>query len=309
LDAPTRADALIREGVELRREGRENEALERFRSAHAIHPSPRALGQMGLAAKSSRLYVDAERYLQQALAAAADPWIVQNQPALEQALEIVGRQLASLAVTCNVAGAELLVNGATVATLPLERPVRVLAGAARVEVRAAGHVAATREAALEAGSTVELALELAPAAPSEPATAPPPVVPERSTPLVPRPEPDAPVSRRPWIIAAAAVGVVGVGAGASLGIVTLNKKAERDELCPPTVQTEFCPSERGVELDGEARTTALWSTVGFAAGIAGLGAAAVLFWLEPDGKLAAPTGRVTAGVTPRGGFVAANVAF
>ena len=306
--AQGRADALLREGVELRKEGRESEALERFRQAYAIQPSARALGQMGLAAKSIRLYVEAERYLEDALAAAGEPWVVQNRAALEQALEIVARQLASLTVRSNVGGAELVVNGAVVATLPLERPVRVLAGAAHVQVRAPGHAPSESDATLPAGSTTVLSFELVPLAPA-PAPAPrSTAAPVRSAPRSerPAPEPEPRPSLRPWIYAAAGVGVVGIGVGTVFGVMTLTKKSERDELCGPEPK---CTSDEGVELDREARTAALWSNVSFGAGLVGLGAAAVLLLVEPSSKATAPAPKLAAGVTPAGGFVACSFRF
>src|SRR5262245_2686652 len=101
------ADELIAAGVEKRKEGHEAEALELFHKAYELYPTPRALGQLGLAAKSIRRYVEAERYLEEALAAKEDPWIERNREALELALQVVSKQLASLMVKSNVAGADL----------------------------------------------------------------------------------------------------------------------------------------------------------------------------------------------------------
>jgi hypothetical protein len=269
-----RADELIKEGVELRKEGRESDAFERFRAAHELFPSARASGQMGLAAKSLRRYVEAEAYLEAALAAADDPWVIENQATLELARQLVANQLASLLVRSNVAG-ELLVNGAAAATLPLAAPLRVIAGAAVVQLRAPGYVPAETEVTLPAGAVTELRLDLSPVAA---APAPPPS--PRPAPIIPPPppQPEAP-AWRPWSYAAAGlVGAAGLGLGIGFGVLTIDKRNERDTICPdPT-----CTTEEGVDLDDEARTAATLSTVSFVAAGTGLAALLVLLLTEPS---------------------------
>jgi len=43
------ADAAIRRGVDLRRQGQDDQALQEFKKAYELSPSPRALAQIGLA--------------------------------------------------------------------------------------------------------------------------------------------------------------------------------------------------------------------------------------------------------------------
>ena len=274
-DASAQADALIEAGVALRRDGKEREALARFQEAYKLSPSPRALGQMGLAAKSLRLYVESERYLEGALASSEDDWVQKNRAALEAARDVVAKQLGSLAVSSNVAGATLVINGAPSGTLPLPSPLRVVAGSLRVEVKAEGYAPSERVEMVPAEKLTEVHFDLKPK-PAEAApvvTTPPP--PAKSEPA-PRDVP-APASHRPWAYAAGAVGIVGLAAGTYFGIQTLNKKSDRDAVCPDNP----CPTQEGVSLDGEARDAALLSTIGFGVGIAGLGAATVLWITEP----------------------------
>jgi hypothetical protein len=296
-DVRARADAMIDAGVELRKEGREHEALERFRAAHALSPSPRALGQMGLAAKSIRLYVEAEGYLLRALAVPDDPWVQKNREALELAREVTGKQLASLIVLSNVAGAELFVNGKPAGRLPLETPVRTLAGAARVELRAHGHAPVSTEATLPSGQTATLQLHLAALLPPRPAIAP--------LPLQAAPAVQARPSRLPWIVVSAGVGAIGVGVGTYFGVRTLSLKNERDEVCPPNDQAT-CPTRRGTTLDGQARDAALGSTVAFTLGAVGLATAGVLLLLEPRADRRA---RASLSLDPRGGLAGASLRY
>src|SRR5262249_54024680 len=59
LRADSAADALVAEGVELRRTHRDEEAYERFRRALAIADSPRTHAQLGFAAQALGRWVEA----------------------------------------------------------------------------------------------------------------------------------------------------------------------------------------------------------------------------------------------------------
>jgi hypothetical protein len=271
------ADGLIREGVALRKEGREAEALELFRRGYALEPTPRARGQMGLAAKSLRRYVEAEEWLVEALAAGDDAWVEESREALELALAIVQKQLASLVVLSNVEGAKLSVNGALVGTLPLERPVRLHAGAARLVASAPKYVSRSLEATLPAGELTELRLDLVKAPLPVPQTKP------RRIPL-PLPETTPPEQSvwRLWLYGTGgAVAAVGIGLGTYFGVRTIMARDERDEVCPDPV----CSSDEGVDLDAEARTAATLSTISFVAGASGI-AAALVTWATAPGDAA-----------------------
>jgi hypothetical protein len=69
------ADALVARGLELRREGKAAEALELFERAYSLSPSPRTVGQMGLAEASLQRWLDAEKHLNTSLGVADDPWV------------------------------------------------------------------------------------------------------------------------------------------------------------------------------------------------------------------------------------------
>jgi hypothetical protein len=279
VDSQARAEELIRRGVELRKQRREREALQSFREAHGIQPSPRVVAHMGLSAKSLRLYVEAERHLEAALAS-ADPWVQQNRQTLELARDMVASHLASVVILGNVDGAELFVNGAIVGKLPLSRPLRVEAGTARIELRATGYEVAAAEQTLPGGRITEVRLALRPLARAPLA----PVSRSRSA-QVPADAANEGPALAPWIVAASGVAVVGLGMGAYFGARALSLKGERDETCPTPSGREAaasvgCSSQAGVELDDDARVAASVSTVGFVIGGVGLAAAGVLLGIE-----------------------------
>src|SRR5450432_1593332 len=118
------ADALIARGLELRRQGQSAEALEMFRRAHALEPTPRTLGQMGLVETSLQHWIDADTHLRGSLEAPNDPWVKKTRALLDKALEVAGLHVGDLAIS-GPAGANVFVGGGSVKTLPLPAPVRV----------------------------------------------------------------------------------------------------------------------------------------------------------------------------------------
>jgi PEGA domain len=139
------ADALVRKGIELRRAGDDQKALEVFRRAADIERTPRVLAQLGLAEQAVGQWVSAESDLKAALEAKKDRWIEKNRGALNDALHIVGDHLGSIEVWGSPDGAEVLVDGAMVGTLPASGLVRVPVGKVSLLVRHPGYAEATRE--------------------------------------------------------------------------------------------------------------------------------------------------------------------
>jgi hypothetical protein len=160
--APTQAEALIAEGVALRTQQRDAEALTRFEEANRLAPSARALAQIALAEQALNRWVMAERHMREALAATTDPWIVRNTGPLRSALTVIDSHLGRLEVRTNVAGAELWVSAVREGTLPLAAPLRVVVGAVPIELRALGYQTATRTVTITPGQLVSETITLAP---------------------------------------------------------------------------------------------------------------------------------------------------
>jgi PEGA domain len=155
-------ESLTKEGIELRRAGRDSEALAVFQRALAADGSPRTRAQVGLAEQALGFWVEAERDLSAALEAGKDAWFQQHQTALHRALEVIRAHLATLEVVANVSGAELWINGSRAGVLPLASPLRVVAGTMTVEVRAPGFETQTRSVEVAAQAQGRQVIELAP---------------------------------------------------------------------------------------------------------------------------------------------------
>ncbi len=150
------ADAAISKGIELRRQGKDEEALAQFQRAFKLAPTPRAKAQMGLAEQAIGRWADAERDLEEAMSHASDPWIIKQKGVLSEAMTVIRRHLGSLIVKGEPVGAVVELDGEPVGALPM--PERhVTAGEVVVTVRARGHLTLSRKITVTPG---ELAAEV-----------------------------------------------------------------------------------------------------------------------------------------------------
>jgi tetratricopeptide (TPR) repeat protein len=165
-------DALLQHGVQLRREGKDREALAEFQRAAAIERTPRAVAQIGMAELALGLWLAADEHIREALTHPNDAWIRKNRAALDQTLALADPHIGTLEIWGTPAGAEVLVNGKRAGTLPLENPIRLVAGSAAVTVRADGYEPVTRTLQVSSQSLARENVELASAVkmPSQPQT-------------------------------------------------------------------------------------------------------------------------------------------
>jgi tetratricopeptide (TPR) repeat protein len=160
-------EALVKKGVELRRQGRDRDALAEFQRALAIERQPRIVSQIGLAEQALGDWVSAATHLETALATADDAWIKKNRAILEQALQAVENHLGRVDVWGEPAGAEVLLDGAPVGTLPLAHPVRVTESQITLTVRAQGYTEIVRVLRIPLGDLVREHVALRPLAATE----------------------------------------------------------------------------------------------------------------------------------------------
>jgi tetratricopeptide (TPR) repeat protein len=191
--AATESDDLIKKGVEQRRKGEDDKALELFKRAHDIDQGARSEAQMGFAEQALGIWALAETHLTEALAQANDPWIKKNNAALRKALDTVASHLGTLEVWGSPAGAEVVMGGTTVGVLPQPVRVRVTAGTVQITVHADGFVELARVVEVPPGGKVRERFEL-------PRKRTPALAPARALSLAPEPEPDAARTARPSLV-------------------------------------------------------------------------------------------------------------
>ncbi|XXX80966.1 hypothetical protein WMF30_19610 [Sorangium sp. So ce134] len=111
--------------------------------------------------------------------------------------------------------------------------------------------------------------------------------------------------RRTAMYVAGGVGVAGLVLGGITGALTLGRKSVVEKHCGSGIGSsdETACDEIGMDAADSASATGLVSTIGFGVGLAGLGAAAVLYLTEPkpsEATAGAASRRIRAGVLAAG---------
>ncbi|MGZ3423940.1 MAG: PEGA domain-containing protein, partial [Polyangiales bacterium] len=251
------AESLVQEGLELRKQHKNDEALARFRAAFAVTPTARIRAQIALAEQALGDWVAAESDLAAALEG-DDPWIQKNRATLEEALATIRVHLGWLLIETNVTGARLSVDGRKIGPLPAGAPIRARVGTVVVEVSAQGYMPVTRPVIVMANVTAKEKIELVPLVQPTANTATTTNAP--SGPMAPKPDRTSSVQREVGF-ALGAAGVVALGFGAYFGILTLRNKTARDDQCDGS----GC-SPDGLTYDRNARSAATGATICFLGG-------------------------------------------
>jgi hypothetical protein len=212
----------LREGSQHLRDGEYADALKSFEVAYRLVPSPKIHFNFALSYEGLARYADALESFELFVSQAKDASAANLTQAREEMQELK-KKVAFLSVTCDQAGASIVVDGHPRAKVPQARPLPVDPGLHQLVVELAGKVSA-RSFAAEAGKRIDLVVSLV-----EPSRAPPPSAPPpRETPsYVAQPAPaieteETPLYRRtwPWVVGAAIV------AGAVTTGLLLSRHAE-----------------------------------------------------------------------------------
>jgi hypothetical protein len=275
------AEAHVRRGLELRRSGDDAAALAEFESAQALAPTPRVRAQIGLALQALGRWREAEEVELEVLSEHPDPWVRDHADLLRESLATAQHHLAWVSVDCNVAAAELRVNGAAPLRLPLTTPVRVVAGAVVLQVRADGYESVLRKIDVSEGARTRESVVL---------IASPPALPIGTPTTVLAPGPETAKRTAAWVTLATGSVLLAGGIAASVVSVVYSGMYNDDSRCfvSPLTRDQRCGTERGI-----AQTTRVTAIVTLAGGGLAVGAGAFL--------LATSRG-------PRAGFGARTVA-
>jgi len=297
LAADPAEDELNRQGVEARKRGDDQAALESFRRAYAIHHSPRGAAQMGLAEIALGRWADAATHLEEALATAtSDPWVRKNEQVLRESLDRVLDQFGTLQVIGSPSGAEVVVEGRVVGTVPMNQPSRVRVGDCRFEVRAPGYASVTRAVAIESSVPRRETVELSSVSPSVAlqATALRPIEPQTK---MPPPEEADTASRsghsnlRTAGVIMGAGGLVAIATGVGFGVAARSAGKNNSQL-----GNTFDPN-----ADDSGKTYQTLQYVGLGLGAALLLAGTVTFLLGGDSDHGSANAQVA--ILPQAGGV------
>jgi hypothetical protein len=176
---PAEVEAIVKRGVELRRQGRDADALAEFQKAAKLEDSPRIAAQLALAEQALGLWAEAHGHLAHALERPGDAWIAKNRPILDQSLTTIETHLGRIDVWGSPDGAEVFIDGKGIGKLP-SASAWTLAGRVELRASAPGRIDVQRTVEISPGARAREHVELrtqsprleALATPTEPGTAP-----------------------------------------------------------------------------------------------------------------------------------------
>lgn len=152
-DSLTEVDTLLKNGVQLRREGNHSSALGAFLKAHALSPSGRSLAQIGLARQSLHQWLEAETSLRLALET-LDPWVEKHRRALENTFADIRKHIGSLLVL-GAKDTRVFINEVYMGDLPMKE-LRLDEGYSVVRVEREGYKPWSQTVRVEGGKTTEM---------------------------------------------------------------------------------------------------------------------------------------------------------
>ncbi|MEO5768665.1 MAG: PEGA domain-containing protein [Polyangia bacterium] len=158
--AQDKVEAIVSHGIELRRLGRDSEALVEFQRALKQRKTPRIRAQVAVAEQALGLWAAAEADLLEAMKEGKDEWIVKNRLTLVNALKEIQEHLGSLEVWGSPVGARIVVNEKVVGTLPLVSPVRLSEDTVALRAEADGYFTINRTVRVKLGETAREHVEL-----------------------------------------------------------------------------------------------------------------------------------------------------
>ncbi|HEY0708297.1 MAG TPA: PEGA domain-containing protein [Polyangia bacterium] len=136
---PANVEALIRQGNQLRSQGKDALALPYFKKAYESERNPRTAAQLGLVEAQLGYFTASERHLTEALSTTRHPWVERIRGQLEKTLVNISERIGEIEVAGSPTGAQVVLNNKVVGILPM-RPVRLDEGAVQVVVRSPGYI-------------------------------------------------------------------------------------------------------------------------------------------------------------------------
>lgn len=209
-------EALIRQGNQLRARGDNARAHGYFMRAYEVAHTGRTAAQLGLVELALGHYLEAERYLSEALGT-ADAWVEKNRDALRESRDKARNSLGRVEVHGVVAGTTVEISGRAPVAVPPDGTIWVAPGHTTLRFVLGSRGAVSKEATVSPGASISLDIEVPAAAvaakPAETALAPSPASP---------PVPDLRATATPPETAGHAgqriAGIVTAGAGVALGV-------------------------------------------------------------------------------------------
>jgi hypothetical protein len=232
-NAQKEASALYERAQKAIDDGKKEEAAGLMRAAYFIHPEPEYvcnLGRLelglGHGAKAANALTICIRVLPEA---DFEETVAAAKSLLASAKALAG----TIKITANIPLADVFIGGVQYGKTPLIGPAYIDPGRHRVELRAPGYDAGTRILDVEAGTELDVHIDLKPSTLRAPPTPPPPSA-APSSPSPPRPTP--PKQRKGMqprtavLVAGYGISLVGTAVGATALMAAVAAKSEGKEM-------------------------------------------------------------------------------
>jgi hypothetical protein len=135
------------------------DALAAYNEAYAITKNVALLYNMGRALQALNRFPEALDKLE-AFNAAASAELKERVPRLPKLIAELHQRVSSLTITTNVKGARVVVRNTVVGNAPFDKPLRLTAGPAEIEIDAEGYFPAKKTVELPGGSDISVNLPL-----------------------------------------------------------------------------------------------------------------------------------------------------
>lgn len=154
-------EAILKRGIQLRRDGQDEAALAVFQEAEAQAPnSVRVLLHVATAAQAASKWLLADEYLKKADSHSSDPYYVRYRAEIEEVRSTTAQRVGHFRAVGEPSGAEVILNGQVIGTLPMENSKTVEAGSYVLEVNKPGFYRLRRPIAVPGGVLTRETVEL-----------------------------------------------------------------------------------------------------------------------------------------------------
>jgi hypothetical protein len=162
VDDLARAKELFHKGVRLLEAGQLEQALEAFLKSRDVYPSGKNTANAAVCLEQLGRYDEALEMYEELLAKHLEELDADDRASLGPTIDRLGKKVGSIAVTSNVVGGIMLVDGRPRGRLPLSIPPRVVAGRHIVRVFRDGYATFERSVDVRAGAVIQLDARLEP---------------------------------------------------------------------------------------------------------------------------------------------------
>jgi PEGA domain len=154
-------EALLKRGIQLRKDGKDEEALAVFLDAESQAPkSVRVLLHVATAAQAASKWLMADEYLKKAMSHGDDPYYLKYKDEIEEVRLATAQRVGHFRALGEPDGAEVVLNGQVIGTLPMETPKTLEAGTYIMEVTKPGYFRLRRPISVGGGVLTRESVQL-----------------------------------------------------------------------------------------------------------------------------------------------------